>query len=113
MGDGVELLVSTGRLPRLRLIGDLLLRRELRCPPDHWGRAAVVWRKGTFWAQIAVPDPPGFAFSTLRACTAAPPGRRRLSESPDGVLQGLVLRHGFALLADAGGVGLPTSPLKD
>ena len=47
------------------------------------------------------------------ARTAAPPGRRRPSESPDGVLQGLVLRHGLALLADAGGVGLPARPLED
>ena len=43
MGDGVEFLVSTGRLPRLWLIGDVLFRRELRCPPDRWGRAAVLW----------------------------------------------------------------------
>ena len=72
-----------------------------------------MWGRSTSWAQIAVLDPPGFAFSTLRACTAALPGQRRPSESPDGVLQGLVLRHGLALLADAGGVGLPARPLKD
>ena len=46
------------------VIGDVLLRRELRCPPDHWGRTAVVWGKSTFWAQIAVLDPPGFACRT-------------------------------------------------
>ena len=45
--------------------------------------------------------------------TVALPGRRRSSESPDGVLQGRFLRHGFALLADAGGVGLPARPLED
>ena len=45
--------------------------------------------------------------------TVALPGRCRPSESPDGVLQGLVLRHGLALLADAGGVGLPARPLED
>lgn len=39
--------------------------------------------------------------------------RYRPSEAPDGVLQGLVLCHGLALLADAGGVGLPARPLKD
>ena len=47
------------------------------------------------------------------ARTVALPGRRRPSESPDGVLQGRFLRHGFALLADAGGVGLPARPLED
>lgn len=51
--------------------------------------------------------------SALSAPTAALPGRRRPSESPDGVLQGRFLRHGFAHLADAGGVGLPAHPLED
>jgi len=49
----------------------------------------------------------------LRACAAALPGRRRSSEAPDGGLQRPLLRGGLALLADAGGVGLPARPLED
>ena len=104
---------TQGRRIGLAPIGDVLRRRELRCPPDRWGWASVVWGKSTSWAQIAVLDPPGFAFRTLCACTAVLLGRRHPSESPDGLLQGIVLCHGLALLADAGGVGLPARPLED
>lgn len=80
--DEGEPLANTGRLPRLRLIEDVLRRRELRCPPDHWRRAAVVWGKSTFWAQIAVLDPPGFA------CRTRPPAprHRRAGAAPQNPL---------------------------
>ena len=77
------------------------------------GRAAVVWGRSTSWAQNAVLDPPGFVSCTLRARTAPLPGRQRLSEASDGVLQGPLLRGGLALPADAGGVGLLARPLED
>lgn len=89
------------------LIGDVLLPRQLRYPVNYRGRTAVVRGRSTFWTENAVPDPPGFAFRHTCARTARP------SEASDGALQGLFLRHGLSLLADAGGVGLPTRPLED
>ena len=54
------------------LIGDLLLPRGLRSPPDDWGTTSVVWRRSTFRAGNAVPDsadhaPAGYS-TTLRTC---------------------------------------------
>ena len=70
-------------------------------------------RVGEKYVLGAERSPRSARLRALRARTAALPGRYRSSESPDGVLQGLVLCHGLALLADAGDVGLPARPLKD
>ena len=37
-------------------VGDVLGVRGLRFPPGHWGLNAVIWRRSTFPADIAVPD---------------------------------------------------------
>jgi len=37
-------------------VGDVLLVRGLRFPPGHWGLNAVIWRRSTSPADIAVPD---------------------------------------------------------
>lgn len=60
VGEGAEgMRAGTGRLGSFApaaLIGDVLFPRELRCPPDHWGRAALVWERSTSWTENAVPD---------------------------------------------------------
>lgn len=40
--------------------GDVLCGRGLRFPTGHWGLNAVVWRRSTFPADIAVLDEDGW-----------------------------------------------------
>ena len=52
---------------------DVLLVRELRSPPGHWGLNAVIWRRSTFPADIAVLDAgwlaPGAGVCRGRRCS--------------------------------------------
>ena len=113
MGDGVELPVSTGRLRQQRL--DRGLTSPTRTAVSSRSLGVGLSRLGEKYVLGADRSPRSarLCVSHSPARTVALPGRRRPSESPDGVPQGLVLCHGLALLADAGGVGLPACPLED
>ena len=71
------------------VIGDVLVDRGLRCPPNDWCPSAVVWGKSTSWTENAVLDPSG------------PPLSHAINEQRDAVAQALLehVRHCLLVIA--------------